>query len=122
MEKIARNLRNYYMIVTLPHCTVFLDESLMKKANKILCKYQNEMTALLENNKEHLIEQEWSLCYPDGKQTAFYSSNKVDEGRRLLAKFETLKVKDIFTGIPKYKIHDENICDEVKTIMEGKVL
>ncbi len=51
---------------------VFVTESLMKKINKLETKFLAEVRQVLRDNKEHLIGEDWTLGYPDGKQTIFH--------------------------------------------------
>jgi len=75
MSEIKKINENYYKISIEPFCSVFLDEYLMWKANRILSKYKQEIWALLEKNKEHIIKEEWALAYPNGEQVTFYGTN-----------------------------------------------
>jgi len=97
MRKIKRELKNFYQISIEPICSVFLDEYLMRKAMKILVKYRQELNALLINNTEHLIEHQWALCYPKGKQTTFYMYRKLPEEDiiKLIENFEKFTVRKV---------------------------
>jgi len=122
IPEIKRNPKHYYAISCEHICTVLLDEYIMKKANKLLLKYRNEMNGLLSNNTEHLIEQNWALAYPNKEQTSFYSSNPIKEYQVYTQPFTTRKVDNIFEGIGEYKIHDRDVIDVVKKIMESEQL
>jgi len=105
MSEIKKINENYYKISIEPFCSVFLDEYLMWKANRILSKYKQEIWALLEKNKEHIIKEEWALAYPNGEQVTFYGTN-------LLPPI-TKKVENLFY------VGDKNIySEEVKNTIE----
>lgn len=107
----------YYQIVAKPICTVFLDDHLMRKANKILYRYRQEMEELLANNTENLIRHEWGLAYPNGEQATFYSSNPVDEYTTLVEPFETRLIKNIY-DLEGKSVYDEEVKQEVAHLME----
>lgn len=109
--------KNYFSINVIPHCSVFLDEYLMKKANKILFKYQKEMETLLENNIDHLIEQNWSLAYPKGKQETFYGTDLKGFESPYTSKFYTQKVESLFF-IGNESIYSEKVIKSVEVEME----
>lgn len=116
MKKINKN---YYKIYIEHFCSVFLDEFLMKKANSILYKYRNEMESLLENNKDHLIEENWSLAYPNNKQTTFYGINPKKQVTDIqLPKFYTKKVENLF-DIEDKDIHSDEVIEGIKKILES---
>ena len=115
MKKVNEN---YYRIYTDPICTAFLDEYLMKKANKILYKYINEIESLLVNNKDHLIKHTWSLCYPKGKQTTFHSYEQIDKYTVLVPRFRTEKAENLYDLDGKC-VHNEDVANTIAKLMEG---
>lgn len=117
---IKKVTKYYYEIVQKPFRTVFLDEYLMKKANKLLYKYSLEVKELLENNKEHLIENDWSLCYPKGKQTPFHSNKPVSENSLMFVPFETRKVENIF-DIGDDSIYSKAVVKEIEKLLEKEL-
>lgn len=107
--EIKRVYKNYYKIYQEPICSVFMDEYLMKKANKILCKYRDEIISLFKNNEEHLISEKWALAYPNGEQEPFHGTDLKKPKNYRIPIFITEKVDDLFY------IGDRNIySDEVK--------
>jgi hypothetical protein len=117
MRDIQKIVKNYYEIFANPTCGVFLDEYLMKKANKILYKYELEIKGLLENNSKHLIKHEWSLAYPNKKQTSFHSFKPIDKYSLLSQGFTTKKVENIF-DIGDERIYDKKIEKEITKLLE----
>ena len=109
--------KNYYSIETQPICSVYLDEHLMRKANKILYKYKNEMDTLLENNRGHLIEQHWSLAYPNKKQTVFRGTNLKLPERMGTPGFSTRKVENLFF-IGEENIYSKKVEKEITKLLE----
>lgn len=111
----------YFIISTAPICSVLFDEFLMKKVMKILYKYKNEIAECLYSNKEHLIQSEWALVYPNGKQVSFRSFKKVNDNdiERLIGyvnQFVIHKEENIFD------IGDKSIFDdEVKSLVEKEL-
>lgn len=121
MSKIKRINKPYFNINGTPFCSVLVDEFLMKKASKILCKYKNEIEALLLSNKEHLSEMSWGLAYPCRQQTSFYSFKKPSEAdiTRLcsyVAEFKIRKIDNLF-DLKGDSEHDENVTKEVASII-----
>ncbi len=115
---VERVHKNFYKIHEKCLCSVFVDEHLMRKVNKILLKYQNELNALLENNREHLINEQWSLAHPHQKQTSFHGTDlKPVTKKKLSHGFSTTKVVDLF-NIGSASIHDKDVLMEVQKIME----
>ena len=94
-----------------------------QKVSKILYKYKNEIEQLLIVNKEHLIDMEWGLVYPKGKQTSFYVFKKIKEESieskcSLVAKFEVNGVDNLF-DIGNESLYDHNVRDAVGKEMEN---
>jgi len=118
-NQIKKVNKNYYEIYAEPICSVYLDEHLMKKANKILYKYQNEMGALLENNPEHMIAQNWSLAYPKGEQTVFLGTNLKQPERWRQPEFITKKVENLFF-IGEESIYNEKLTKKISKLLEAK--
>jgi len=113
MSEIKKINENYYKISIEPFCSVFLDEYLMWKANRILSKYKQEIWALLEKNKEHIIKEEWALAYPNGEQVTFYGTNLLPPKQIFVQGFITKKVENLFY------VGDKNIySEEVKNTIE----
>jgi len=94
--KIEKENKHYYRINAQPTCSVFLDEHLMKKANKILYKYKQEIDELLKNNPNHLIEEKWSLAYPNGEQVSFYGTDRKPVHNATEPNFATKQVENLF--------------------------
>lgn len=115
-DKIKKINKNYYRIKSQPFVSVFLDEFLMKKANKILFKYKNEIDTLLQNNPEHLIKEEWSLVYPNGEQKSFYGTDLKAVENASEPNFRTQKVDNLFF-IGDVSVHDEEIIKKVEKII-----
>ena len=115
-DKIKKINKNYYRIHSRPFCSVFLDEKLMKKANKILYKYKQEIDSLLKNNPEHLIEQEWSLVYPNGKQESFYGTNLTPVEDGSIPGFKTIKVNNLYF-IGKKNIYSKEVEKAVEKLL-----
>jgi len=120
MTDIKKVNKNYYHIVARPTCSVFLDEYLMKKANRILYKYKNEMESLLQNNPEHLIEEHWSLAYPNKKQESFYGTTLKPASQNLVPSFTTNKVKNLYY-IGELNIYGKKVKKAVKELMEKEI-
>jgi hypothetical protein len=115
--EIKKINKNFYQILVEPICTVLLDEYLMKKALKILYKYQNEMDALLQNNPEHLIKEEWSLVYPNGEQTAFYGTDLKKPKKIRTPNFKVRKIENLFY-IGERDIYSDEVREEITKLME----
>lgn len=109
--------KNYYRISAQPLCSVFLDEELMKKANKILYRYQQEIDALLKNNPERLIREEWALTYPKGEQKSFYGTDLKPVGEAREPKMITQKVENLYF-IGDRNIYGEEAKKAVENLME----
>ena len=118
-NQIKKVNKNYYEIYSEPICSVFIDEYLMKKANKILYKYQNEMGALLENNTEHLIDNNWALAYPRGEQTVFQGTDLKPPERWRQPEFITKKVENLFF-IGEESIYNEKLTKKISKLLEDK--
>ena len=116
-KQITKVNKNYYSIYAEPTCSVFLDEYLMKKANKILYRYRNEMDALLKNNAKHLIKEHWSLAYPEGEQTHFHGTNLKSPERIGIPEFMTRKVENLFF-IGEEDIFDKKIEKRITKLLE----
>ena len=117
MREIKKINKNYYRILAQPVCSVFLDEELMKKANGIIYRYQQEIDALLKNNPEHLIEEKWSLAYPNGKQETFYGTSLEPVLDASEPRMMTQKIRNLYF-IGDKCVHDEEVIEEVKKLME----
>jgi len=115
-DKIERINKNYYKISINPVCSCLIDEHLMKKAIKILGKYKKEMDTLLQNNPEHTINEEWSLCYPYKIQTSFYATDLKPCERRT-PKFRVNKVENIFF-IGNKNIYSDEVRKKIQDIIE----
>lgn len=119
MSKVKKISKRYYQISSRPICTVFLDEKLMRKANKILYKYNQELQELLTNNTEHLIKHEWSLAYPNKEQTTFYSAEPIDEYQPLVKPFTTKVVDNLF-NISGRSVYSDDVKKEVEEYLEAQ--
>lgn len=115
MKKINKN---YYKIEARPVCSVFLDEYLMKKVNKVLYKYTQEIEALLENNNEHLIPEQWSLVYPNKKQVSFYGVNCGNDDIIItIPKFDTRKIENLF-DLDGKSIYSDEVKKEITKLLK----
>lgn len=116
MEKIKKVNKNYYKIIMRPFCSVFLDEYLMKKANKILYKYKNEIDSLLKNNPGALISESWSLAYPNGIQKTFHGTDlkPVEDAR--MPNFTTEKINNLYY-IGDRNIYSKDVKKEIEKLM-----
>lgn len=117
--EIKKCYKNYYNIYSNPICTLLVDEFLMRKINKVLSKYQDEINSLLVNNAEHCVNQEWGLAHPNGKQITFRSMSKKPDNLAV-AKFTTRKEKNLF-DIGNLSIYSEEVKEAVTKILEGEV-
>ena len=117
--EIKKCYKNYYSIYSNPTCTLLVDELLMRKINKVLSKYQDEINSLLVNNAEHCVNQEWSLVHPHGQQVAFHSISKKPDNLAV-AKFVTKKVENLFE-IGDLSIYSEEVEEVVTKILEGEL-
>jgi hypothetical protein len=116
--EIKRCYQHYYDIYAKPLCGVLVDEFLMRKINKVLSKYQNDINSILVNNRDHCIAESWALAYPNGKQTGFYSVNEKPQDLAV-AKFITKKKENLF-DIGDLSIFNEKVKEAVTKILEGE--
>jgi hypothetical protein len=116
-NEITKINKNYYRISIQPICSVFLDEDLMKKTNKILYRYQQEIDALLKNNPEHLIKEEWSLAYPNGEQKSFYGTDLRPVVNATEPKMITQKVENLYY-IGNKNVYSDEVAEVIKNLME----
>lgn len=119
LKEIKEVAKNFYSINTKPFCSVFIDDYLMKKVNKILYKYSLEIEKILTNNTDHLIKHEWSCFNIKDKQYIFYSSNKIDKYTSYQPGFYTEKIKNIF-DIGNEDIYDKKVENEVKKLIKQR--
>jgi len=119
--KITRVLKNYYKIHQDPLVGIFVDEYLMRKINKVLHKYRQEILAILENNRQHILNGNWGLCYPKRKQTVFHNYEPIKENEKIrLPKLITQKVENIY-NIQGRSIYDKEVEKEVKKLIEKEL-
>lgn len=66
------------------YCGVFITEPVMKKLAKLEAKYLNEVRLLLneEVDNGNVVYSDWGLCYPNGKQTTYYYSDKSNDVKK----------------------------------------
>ena len=76
------------------YCGVFVKEKTAKKLQKLLWMQTQEIKELLTAHKDDLLPMEWTLAYPDGKQTSVYFScqnDTVEERIKLFDKADRLR-------------------------------
>lgn len=115
--KVTKVKKSYYSLNQNHFCTVLVDQYLMKKACKIMSKYETEMRDLLSSNPEHCIKQDWSLAYPNGEQTTFHSAAAPDEYTKFVPGFKPTKIKNVF-DIGDKSVHDKQTIKEVGKLLE----
>lgn len=116
MSKVTKVNKSYYKVSTHPYCTVLVDQWLMKKAVRILTKYETEMRDLLSSYPEHCIKEEWGLAYPKKEQTIFYAVAPVDEHTKYVTGFAPRKIDNIF-NLNGASVYDRKIRKEVEKLL-----
>jgi hypothetical protein len=106
----------YFKFIPYLNCTVLLDEHLMKRASKILFKYQEELKTLIANNKEHCIKEDWGLCYPNAKQTSFYIKRNIEANDKLVAEFYPKPV-DLVVDIGDRSQYTDDVKKEIEELI-----
>jgi hypothetical protein len=83
-------LERYFNMPIGNYCGLLLKEDFAKKAQKLLYKHSQELKELLINNLDQLELSNWTLVYPDGKQTSinYFNTASTDE------KIERIKLLD----------------------------
>ena len=70
MKKINKN---YFRVGSKSLCSVLVTEKLMKKVSKLTYEYKIKLEALLLQNIDDCVKEEWALAYPNGEQESFYA-------------------------------------------------
>lgn len=96
---VNKSLTNYYDVVFGTFSGVLVKEDLMKQIVKENYKHRERIQKLLANNLDDLEVREWTLAYPEGKQTKvdFFDVNTTDED-----KLERIKVIENYPEV-KYQ-------------------
>lgn len=90
---VKKSSKKWFEMSSGIHCGVFLDEYAARKLSKLLWRQTQELKEFLTANKSHLCPSNWTLAYPNGKQTVVKFScldDSVDDRIALLDKTDRL--------------------------------
>lgn len=74
-EKSTKAIKTYFNMSAGSYCGLFLEKRLAVRMAKLLYKQQQEIKELLASNIEETEVAEWTLAYPDEKQTTVHFFN-----------------------------------------------
>lgn len=66
-----KSIEKFYDMPMGTYCGVLIRENTAKKLAKLLYKHNQEIKELLASDLSQVEVSNWSLAYPDGKQTSF---------------------------------------------------
>lgn len=74
-KKSTKAVKTYFNMNAGLYCGLFLEKRLAVRMIKLLYKQQQEIKELLASNIEETEVAEWTLAYPDKKQTTVHFFN-----------------------------------------------
>jgi hypothetical protein len=120
-----RQLEKYFDMSAGSYCGVLIKEKLAKKLQKLLYKQSLEIQKLLGENIDELQLSNWTLVYPDNKQTSInYFENNTNEEKmeriKLFNKADRIKyIPDVFYTDKKYTEASEDVQNTYMKEFEG---
>lgn len=122
MKKINKN---YFRVGSKSLCSVLVTEKLMKKVSKLTYEYKIKLEALLLQNIDDCVKEEWALAYPNGEQESFYAITPHSEQDIINAIGNTHKVmiervENIF-DIGDKDIYSDEVKEGISDLMAKEV-
>lgn len=111
---VFKSTDNWFDFPAGCYCGVAVKEKTFKKLQKLLYRQTQEIKEFLVSNKEDIVPIDWTLAYPDGKQTTIHytrQNESVDDRIRMFDKAFNLRHLD--NGL---FISDSGICEAGKEV------
>ncbi len=70
LKESKKAIKTYFDMAAGTYCGLLLEKRLAERMAKLLYKQQQEIKELLSANIDETEVSEWTLAYPDGKQTS----------------------------------------------------
>ena len=71
-----KSIEQFYDLSFGCYCGVLVRKDLSKKIAKMIYRQTQELKELLASNLDEIEVSNWTLAYPDGKQTSFHYYSK----------------------------------------------
>jgi hypothetical protein len=121
---IKKHDRRLYQIRQQPYCTLVADKMITKKLAKMATKHKQDILDLIEEYPDSFADEDWSLAYPNGKQTSFLGIKNITKTEKIAKFRRAFQFEFEEAPIPCFDIpsalsvHDEQVREAVTELLQ----